>query len=206
MLRSGLLLVAVTLLSQPVLAEIVVEVPGSSNPWLAAQPDGTAAASHDVAPDHSPVAAAAVSPGAKLRFEVTGSVSYAGWVYGADPDGEEPTAHSWGALHGIAGLVAPIDSLIGVFLGKGHPADRAVPEALDFSDPATRSFGTLAPALQQPFFIGDGLGADGLPQVFYPPPGASTLYLGTMDAWGWYNNGGAFTVKIYGADAPATNP
>jgi hypothetical protein len=75
---------------------------------------------------------------------------------------------------------------------------------LTFSD-ATIGFESLAPELHQGFFIGDGLTGTGTGSVqkFYVPTGATRLYLGVYDAYGWTglpgyydDNGGQFDVTV----------
>jgi large repetitive protein len=177
-------------------------VPGTANPWLAGMAEGATASRGDSAPRHSPVAVPAQDlAGAALTFSVTGSVSHGGGRAKSPPDGGAPIRHYAGAQNGIAGLRAPIDSLIGVFLGDAGPTGSGVPEELDFRTPGSRDFTTLAPALRQPFFIGDGLTSAGAPQIFVAPEGATRLYLGTMDGFGWYNNTGAFEVETLGGAA-----
>jgi hypothetical protein len=58
--------------------------------------------------------------------------------------------------------------------------------------------------LKQPFFIGDGLTGTGTGAVqdFIVPSGATRLFLGTMDAFGWFDNSGQFTVTVNGATQP----
>jgi hypothetical protein len=91
--------------------------------------------------------------------------------------------------------------LVGVFVGAGGPSGPA-PAALDFTVGLGTAFTSLAPLLDQVFFIGDGLTDDGAGSVqnFFVPTGATELYLGVSDACG-YNGGpgcygdnlGAFT-------------
>ena len=52
--------------------------------------------------------------------------------------------------------------------------------------------------------MGDGLtdGAD--VQTIVAPPGATRLYLGTMDGYSWNNNYGSFDVTIAAVPEPAT--
>lgn len=177
-----------------------VTVPGTANPWLAGMPEGTRARTSDSAPAHAPVLVtlpADPGKGASLSFAVEGSVSFAGGTPRAPPDGGALTRHLQGAEHGIAGLHAPANALIGVFLDDDRPDRTPAPETLDFGRMG-RDFRTLSPALRQPFFIGDGLTGNGSgdSQRFLIPQGATRLFLGTMDAWGWYNNSGAFRVRV----------
>ncbi len=185
-----------------------VEVPGNSNPFLSGQPDGAATKS-DSAPAQSPVFATAVAPGDVLSFGVTGSVSYAGSANPSNPPDGGFRAGSASAL-GIAGYTGgntlPIDCLVGVFLGDDIPSGDA---PADFSYAAEGfAFQIAAPALHQIFFIGDGLtgNGDGTRQQFVVPDGATRLFLGTSDGFGWYNNTGAFQVSICRLALISTGP
>jgi hypothetical protein len=87
----------------------------------------------------------------------------------------------------VSGITAEERSLFltGVFLG-GTPGP--VPSGLDFSKSALgMAFENLAPQLGQSFFIGDGLTdtGKGSPQHFTIPAGATTLYLGFADGFGF---------------------
>ena len=186
-------------------------VPGTADPWLAGMPDGSTASLQDIAPDQSPVQILLFFvPGDALRFSATGLTDHcpAGSCLYAGPEGdavEGSTGHATGAENGIANLIAPIDSLVGVFLGPAQPDLSAAPGGLDFSTPALRDFVSLSPLLKQPFFIGDGLRNDGLSvQQFIVPAGATRLYLGTMDGFGWWNNSGSFDVTATNVPEPTT--
>jgi hypothetical protein len=97
----------------------------------------------------------------------------------------------------------PIDALVGVFLDASQPDSSAAPSSLDFT---STSFTTLSPQLKQAFFIGDGLTGtgSGSPQTFVVPAGATRLFLGTSDGFGWFNNSGSFSVLIGVQGAPPT--
>lgn len=181
-------------------------VPGTANPWLAGMPDASTAFFSDSAPGQSPVQVLlSFSPGDFLVFTSTGATDHCdfGLCGLAGPDGdlvEPPTSRVFGPEHGIADLVAPIDSLVGVFLGPAQPDSSAAPGALDFSTPALRDFASLSPVLKQPFFIGDGFRNDGTTlQYFVVPVGATRLFLGTMDGYDWWNNVGSLDVTVSAA-------
>lgn len=168
-------------------------VPGSSNPFLAGMPGGSTCCAGDSAPAESPIYAGAVTGGMSLTFTgVTGGVSYAGGVPTDGPNGNagllvDTLAYEGvSTINNIAGFTnAPVDALVGVFLNGGLPTLNVAPGVLDFSSP------TLTPLLQQIFFIGDGsLGA------ITVPTGATRLYLGAVDGFGWYNNTGAINVTV----------
>jgi hypothetical protein len=113
--------------------------------------------------------------------------------------------NGYGSLSGIAAPFAGY--LIGVFVPAGGPSG-AAPASLSFTGTGQTSFPSLAPALDQVFFIGDGLTGDGTgsTQDFAVPAGAAMLYLGISDSCdnysgppGCYNdNSGTFTVTITG--------
>jgi hypothetical protein len=113
-----------------------------------------------------------------------------------DPDGVgayPPTSSNTG-YGSISGIKAPFAGyLVGVFVGKHGPKGPA-PTALDFTTGAGTGFTTLAPALDQTFFIGDGLTGDdtGNRQTFTVPADAAALYLGISDAGGFNGPPGAY--------------
>lgn len=87
-----------------------------------------------------------------------------------------------------AGLVSGITSsdrvayLVGVFLPDA-PVTATPPEGLDLE--ARYEVERFAPMLQQVFFIGDGRTSAGALQRFRVPVGATRLYLGYADAFGF---------------------
>jgi Flp pilus assembly protein TadG len=106
--------------------------------------------------------------------------------------------NNWeGAEHGKSDIRAPINSLIAVFLDDSNPMGKSAPSRLDFSSEASRDFSVLKPQLRQMFFVGDGRRDNGEPQQFVIPPGATRLYIGTMDGWEWNNNQGGFAVTVH---------
>ncbi|NML17857.1 PEP-CTERM sorting domain-containing protein [Azohydromonas caseinilytica] len=206
-------------------ATIRVHVPGTSNPWLAGAPAGTVD-EFDTAPFQSPV----LVQGLELRgsralsFRVTGAVANCGAdspsviccpdCGRAFPGPDGPIAGQNGAadvfnhrpFNGLSDVRAPINSLIGVFLGPNPPDAQATPAMLDFSSAGLgRAFLSLHPELQQPFFIGDGLTGrgSGREQRFFAPEGATRLFLGTMDGAEWSNNAGAFRVQVTTVPEPS---
>lgn len=114
------------------------------------------------------------------------------------PDGDGFFGTGAPSNNGMGAVNAPLDSLLGVFLNNSLPSSSAAPAGLDFSPASARSFTSLAPGLKQVFFIGDGLTGNGTGSVqkFIVPNGATRLFLGGGDAFGWFNNSGSFTVKV----------
>jgi hypothetical protein len=179
-------------------------VPGSSDPYLAGMPDGSTASGGDVAPAQSPpeVLGVDIVPGTALSFSVTGSVNYGGGPPTDPPDGG--FVFGRGAENGISGYTITVDSLLGVFLGPDRPDLSPPPASLDFSTAASRDYLTLFPLLQQTFFIGDGLTSTNVVQHVIVPAGATRLFLGTADGFGWYNNTGSFDVTVNAVPEPSS--
>lgn len=183
-----------------------VNVPGTANPYLAGLPSGSPAAYGDSAPGESPtpVTGLSIEGGDRLQFAATGTVGYAPGVYDA-PDGTFGVVHLAylglpGAENGFSSYYGPADALIAVFLDDSLPTSTAAPSRIMENDAASLDYTTLSPGLKQIFFVGDGKRTNGDQQTVIAPPGATRLYLGTLDGFGWYNNGGAFTVQISNLD------
>jgi hypothetical protein len=177
------------------------QVTNKSNPWLAGMPSGTTANGYDSAPTASPtlLVSGGLVAGAELTLDATGATSNQEGVEEAyAPDGNlNWIIHNYaGAEHGLANLKAPISGLIGVFLSDSAPNLSYTPSSLDFTSAASRDFASLSPALKQPFFIGDAKKADGTVQKFVVPPGATRLYVGSMDGQQWSDNAGGFSVTV----------
>ncbi len=192
-----------------------VYVPGTADPWLAGMPNGSTASDNttptnpDVAPAQSPVLVTDLTlvPGDSLYFQV------GWWGVAVGPGGSNcgarsgdgcmttpATSHLQGAENGLSDVTAPFQALMGVFLGDERPDLSPAPSALSFPYESTWKFRTLAPELKQVFFIGDGqIGQPPNPggwQMFVVPAGATRLYLGIMDSWGWFNNAGHYDVGV----------
>jgi len=185
-----------------------VVVPATTDIALAGQPIGSTVTGFfgtDTAPGNSPIAVA-VTPGEDLTFSITGytavsidtvcfdSNADAGACYG-DEFGDSP-----GPANGISLAHVPGGALVGVFTPAGGPSG-PTPAALNFtgSGGIGTSFATLSPALDQLFFIGDGLTGtgSGTVQQFFAPAGAGTLYLAVSDSVGASgNNSGSITVDV----------
>ncbi len=192
--------IAATVASASPVASSSVLVPGTSNPWLAGMPDGTTLSGDNV-PAHSPVLVGGLSLGlgGYLTFtSVAGGVSHTGGCASSNcpsPDGSTFFNHSGGAANGISDIRAPINSLIGVFLDDAQPSDSVAPVALNFQTLGLNVV-ALSPLLKQVFFIGDGSTASAAIQEFNIPSGATRLFLGTMDGFGWFNNNGSISATV----------
>lgn len=177
-------------------------VTGKANVWFAGLPSNASAAyGSDVT--HAKDCPAvlfdgfALTTGMTLQFSVTGKLSNTP-SGGNDPEGNigSITSNLTNNLGGKSNIRAPMNSLIAVFLSDDDPTATPAPPVLDFSTPASRNYSTLSPQLKQTFYIGNGKRSDGQPQTIVVPPGATRLYLGSMDPWGWWNNSGTCRVII----------
>ena len=187
-------------------------VPGTSNPYLAGMPDGSTDTG-DQAPEQSPVLVGGLTliPGQQLTFvnaiggtDRGGGCSLNPPYTGCDPvDGAEFFNHSGGDNNGISAVRAPISALMGVFLGPDQPNLTATPPELNF-ETLGLNLSSLSPQLKQLFFIGDGKTDANQVQLFIIPTGATRLYLGTMDGFGWFNNTGAITVDVAVVPEPSS--
>ena len=132
---------------------------------------------------------------------VSGSVT---WRRGGDANGPDGFVRlsdisSW---DGVAGLFhgGRAMFLTGVFLDENLPADPA-PARLTVTNYNGRE--EIRPEMHQTFFIGDGRSSNGDLQRFYPPQGATRLFLGFADAPsfvgqpGFYDdNGGSLSATV----------
>jgi len=112
-----------------------VIIPGTSDPWLAGMPDGSTASAGDIAPNQSPVQVSGLQLNSSdiLTFSATGAVNNVPSGPGFAPDGETRIfSHAPGAENGISDITAPINSLVGVFLGNAQPSLSSAPNILDF--------------------------------------------------------------------------
>ena len=194
-------------------ASATVTVYGSSNPFLAGQPDGTGCCGGDSAPGQSAVyVSATLTPGSTITFSGTGGFNYGGGTPSSSLDGDnDGTSLTYifdmTADYGT-GLSGPrqvnVDGLVGVFLTNAVPSGPA-PAQLDYGALGLDA-ASYAPGLDQIFWIGDGLtglGA-GSVQSFLVPVGATRLFLGTVDGTGWSNNSGVGNVTVNGVTPLAT--
>ncbi len=197
--------VGAKLSSAPTIPTNLLVVPGTSDLWLATSPDGTVASvspwtgAWDRAPEQSPIGVSGVVGGQTYGFDASGLVKNDPTFELYGPEGSVMTEfvnHWSGFQNGIGDLWAPMNSLVGVFLGSQSPTNsQTPPPVLDFRYTGL-NFTTLSPALAQPFFIGDGWTTNRVQQQFLAPAGAVRLFLGTMDVCEWANNGGSFTVEL----------
>jgi Flp pilus assembly protein TadG len=184
----------------------------SEHPWQhdIAGPPGTKLASGQTY--NSPVQVGiSISPGAMLRLTgVSGTGtndplnSYA-YADGTDVSSgtTQSTTYDWAATgspaseHGMSSITAPHNAIIGVFLDANVPdSDGSIPANLDFTTQTERDYNTISPLLRQTFYVGDGKTSTGAQQTIVAPPGATRLFLGTMDGHEWANNVGGYNATV----------
>lgn len=107
------------------------------------------------------------------------------------PSGNGSSGSNLTSLGGISGYIGPQGPLTGVFLNDDVPTSGA-PATLDFSAPGSRDFTSLSPLLGQIFYIGDGLTSGDVLQQFIAPTGATRLFFGIPDGFGFGGAPGAY--------------
>ena len=196
---GGVAFVATTMFSQTRTPDtFTVNVPATSNPYLAGLPAGTKARMGDVAPQHSPVLVERTLFNAvAVTFTAVGAVQHTPDCPPdcVGPNGAELTSHRDGAEHGISNVIAPMNGLVGVFLSDVRPDRNDAPRPID-RQARRQEDQILSPKLKQVFFIGDGTTVDGALRRYLVPAKASRLYLGVMDSYEWNNNTGSFTATV----------
>jgi len=117
---------------------------------------------------------------------------FGGPIYGPEGNGT-PGSSSVGSFGGISGYLGTQGALAGVFLDASAPSAGPAPATLDFSNGGLGTdFLTLSPGLGQIFYIGNGLGAGNVFQEFTAPTGATRVFFGITDAFGFNGAPGAF--------------
>jgi hypothetical protein len=115
---------------------------------------------------------------------------------------------------GISGYKGTQGALTGVFLDDTIPslANGAAPATLDFSVIGA-NFLSLSPGIGQVFFIGNGQTSGGVFQEFIAPVGATRLFFGIPDAFGFNgvpgaydDNDGSYRIRVGVNQTPAPIP
>lgn len=120
------------------------------------------------------------------------------------PSGNTLAGSSLTALGGISGYAGPQGPLTGVFLDGTVPMSGPAPLTIDFTPGGVGiDFSSLSPAIAQVFYIGDGIDTGGEFQAFTAPAGATRLFLGIPDGFGfggapgaYDDNDGSYRVRI----------
>jgi hypothetical protein len=130
------------------------------------------------------------------------------------PSGNGSAGSNLTALDGISGYLGPQGPLTGVFLSDAIPSSGPAPATLDFTPAGLGTdFLSLAPQLGQVFYIGDGVTSLGDFQSFIAPTGATRLFLGIPDGFGfggapgaYDDNDGSYEVRIGVNETPSSVP
>ncbi|MEM9839732.1 MAG: hypothetical protein AAF830_11340 [Pseudomonadota bacterium] len=149
-------------------------------------------------------------------FDIVGFTNCCSSTPDTNADGENGGNSNVDGSAGISGIVSPGQLFFaGVFIDSGNPpSSGSTPADLDFFSIGT-DFTSLAPALNQAFFIGNGLTSTFQVQEFLIPDSADTLVLGFIDAFaftgapGFYDdNTGSLSgdFEITGGSAPVPVP
>jgi len=126
------------------------------------------------------------------------------------PNGAGASGSNLTSFGGISSFMGPPGPLVGVFLSDAVPNGGA-PSGLDFSPAGLGiDFPSLSPQLGQVFYVGDGKAAGGDFQTFIAPAGATRLFLGIPDGFGFVgepgaydDNDGSYRIKIGVNQVPA---
>lgn len=192
----------------PVACSSTYSTPGMANPFLAGMPSGTSInyVGHgvDIAPGQSPRRVSFTDPtclnaGSRLKFEVSGGLGNGGGFPIGAADGNLnstyiATTHLNGATYGKSNIVAPMSSLVGVFLADNVPT--VAPPTLSFVSSAERNYTSLSPEIGQIFYIGDGMTDSGVMQEVIVPAGATRFFFGVNDSFEWNNNQGSVQGRV----------
>ncbi|MFO0065307.1 MAG: PEP-CTERM sorting domain-containing protein [Pirellulaceae bacterium] len=109
------------------------------------------------------------------------------------PSGNGSSGSSLTSLDGISGYLGPQGPLCGVFLDNSIPSSGPAPATIDFTPAGLGiNFLSVSPQLRQVFYIGDGITSAGVIQTFYAPAGATRLFLGIPDGFGFGGAPGAY--------------
>ena len=208
---AAVALAAMVMTAGPAAAASSLTISATTDIWLAGQVDGTVATGSfgsDTAPDNSPVLMA-VGAGVMYQFAASGSTSVDTSCF-AGPDGgcyADESGFGVGPANGIGTYKGPSNALIGVFLDGATPSGLGGPASMDFTQAANISQASYSPALNQIFFIGDGLTgeATGTFQHFAAPAGATRLFLAVADSYGSSTgNLGSLLVNVSAVPEPGS--
>ena len=146
-----------------------------------------------------------VYPGQVLYFRDvnggTGDYASGGQEYSLDGNTYRPNIAQV-PVNGFDTTRAPLNAMMGVFLTDDAPTETAARDGLDFSTEHSRNQLEVRPETKQIFFIGDGMANEnvGYPQLqkIVVPDGATRLFLGVQDEYGWWwDNFGSVRTTLF---------
>jgi uncharacterized protein (TIGR03437 family) len=178
-----------------------VTIPAISSITLAGQPYGAIDTVYGSVPLNAAVQVKVpLVPGQGIQVRATGNMSRPGTAV-IPPEGLSGIDTSGGG-YGLASVTAPQSSLVGVFVGDTINTANLFAKGLDFSG-GLKDVATIPPTLQEVFYVGNGLTASGAVRTFTVPPGATRLFLATLDR-AVTDKSGSWTasVSVAGANSP----
>lgn len=187
-------------------ASVVVQ--STSSIWLAGQSDGSSVTGYfgtDTAPSNSPMSIDLL-PNATLTFSASGSTSVDASCF-AGPDGgcySDQSSFSPAPANNLYN--GPANALVGIFTSNSPVGYASWVSGPDYQQPANIAAASIAPGLNQIFFIGDGLTGTGTGsiQLFNAPVGATHLYIAAADSLGASTgNQGSLSVDFTGGTVSA---
>lgn len=201
-----LLLIIMFMIISPVSADVIdgtdaiylagrtdIAVPPAADPWffLLRHVNPTPEEALETHPDYVPVISGLVI---KAVAPATGGINYFNGLGPPfyPPDGNGLSGSDLTAIDGISGYKGPQGPLAGVFLDDSIPNTGPPPPTLDFTIGLGTDFSSLTPQLGQVFFIGDGFDSFAAAQSFVAPVGATRLFLGIPDGFGFVGQPGAY--------------
>ncbi len=108
------------------------------------------------------------------------------------PAGNGLSGSNLNPLGGISGYIGPQGALVGVFLDENVPL-AGPPATLNFNPAGLGTdFLTLNPLLGQIFYIGTGVTSSNVFREYVAPTGATRLFLGIPDGFGFIGAPGAY--------------
>lgn len=171
-----------------------ITVPPASDPWffLLRHDFPTPEEALETHPDFVPVIGGSVIQAVAPAVGGVDFYNGIGLLY-YPPEGNGVSGSNLLPIDGISGYIGPQGPLAGVFLDDTIPDTGPAPAALNFTPAGLGTdFSTLTPALGQVFFIGDGFNSVPEAQQFIAPAGATRLFLGIPDGFGFVGQPGAY--------------
>ena len=202
-----LLLIMLLMIISPTSAEVIdgtdaiylagrtdITVPPAADSWtfLLRHVNPTPEEALETHPDYVPVISGLVIQAAA---PATGGINYFNGLGPPffSPDGNGTSGSDLLPIDGISGYKGPQGPLAGVFLDDNIPDTGPAPATLNFTGAGLGTdFLSLTPELGQVFFIGDGFDSSSAAQSFVAPVGATRLYLGIPDGFGFVDQPGAY--------------
>ncbi len=176
-----------------------IVIPPASDPW--GPPDGMLRHSgptpEEIQETLPPFLSLSGGDEVKVSDLATGGISFFNGfgapLYG--PSGNGVGGSTLSSFGGISGYLGPEGPLVGVFLDDSIP-DGTAPVAINFNPVGDGGIGidflTLSPDLGQIFYIGDGVNSGGEFQSFFAPTGATRVFFGIPDGFGFDGVPGAY--------------